>query len=286
MIASVEGLAREIEGLWQIDAVEIVDQRVSYPTRAVLHLRSSAGDLAAKVFADGGGALPSGLENLLGARGAGFVHAPQVAPSRSGRYAEMTSAGAVVLMEHLPVVLNGHDTPQTWADLGSAVGTLNRIAGDRPFAIPIPTALRDQVVRADGTAFGPGVRRLVERLETLAALPTGGVIHGEANPSNAGRRATGELVLLDWDHAGTAPSAVEYGYPLVTCHISESLHVDEVAIETFCHAYRGAGGVVDPSLAFDAALFHALRYMWFASTEARWERIEFALRIESDLTRT
>ena len=44
------------------------------------------------------------------------------------------------------------------------------------------------------------------------------------------------------------------------------------------------GGVVDRSKVIDAALFDALRYMWFANTAARWERIRFALDVESDLT--
>lgn len=228
VISDVEGLAREIEGLWEMDAVAVIEERVSYRTRSVLHLTSNAGDFAAKVFAAGGVEVRSGFETLLGARRSGFVHAPQVVPSRAGRYVEMTSAGAVVLMEYLPVVLVGDSTPETWADLGFAVGTLNRISGDRPFAIPPAAALRDQVIRADGTAFAPGVRRLVQRLERLAVLPSSGVIHGEANPWNAGRRGTGELVLLDWDQAGMAASAFEYGYPLLNLSSMKERSVSRV----------------------------------------------------------
>lgn len=91
-------------------------------------------------------------------------------------------------------------------------------------------------------------------------------------------------MLLDWDQSGVGPPALEYGYPLVTCHISESLHIDEVAPSSFYGAYRAAGGTVDASLTIDAALFHALRYMWFADTPVRWEPTQFALRVESHLT--
>lgn len=40
---------------------------------------------------------------------------------------------------------------------------------------------------------------------------------------------------------------------------------------------------IDPALLFDAALFHALRYMWFSDTESRWSRILYALDHEPDL---
>lgn len=84
--------------------------------------------------------------------------------------------------------------------------------------------------------------------------------------------------------ASSGPVTQEQRCAPASHHVSESLDVNEAAIETFCRAYRAAGGFIDPSLGFDAALFHALRYMWFDNTEARWERIDFALRRESDLT--
>lgn len=278
-------MAGDVGELWGLAGVEVVDERVSFPTRGVIRLTSDRGDYAAKVFADLScdDVLP-GVETLLAARHAGFVHAPEVLAARSGRYVETTAAGAVVVMEFLPVVLNEIDTAATWADLGAALGGLNSLAGTHAFRVPIAAALREQVTRADGTAFEVGVRRLVERLAYLSKVPATGIIHGEANPSNAGRRADGQLVLLDWDQAGTAASAFEYGYPLITCHVSESLHIDEVAIDAFHSAYRAEGGSIDPSLAIDTALFHALRYMWFANTEARWQRIEHVQKIESDLS--
>lgn len=283
-MVDVETLAAEIERRWDLTAVEIVDARVSYPTRGVFHLTSDRGEFAAKVFADlSADDVSASVRTLLEVTRSGYAHAPNLVSATSGHYVEMTGVGAVLLMEFLPVILNKTDTVATWEDLGSALGILNTLDGRRPFAIPVEAALREQVDRTNGTAFESGVGRLVERLTTLTSARVDGVIHGEANPSNAGRRATGELVLLDWDQAGTATTALEYGYPLITCHVSESRHVDEEAITAFYGAYQSTGSHVDRSLAIDAALFHALRYMWFANTEARWERIEFVLGIERDL---
>lgn len=276
-------LERQIESGWVLSGVTIVDERASYPTRKVLRLCSDQGDFAAKLFKDlTRHDVLSSIETLLDVRQQGFAHAPDVLAARSGSLAQMTTVGPMVIMEYLPTPLDDSDA-SSWGDLGSALAELNALTGDRSFAIPVGTALRDQITRAEGTPFEAGVRRLVERLDHLGSIPSTGVVHGEANPSNAARRATGELVLLDWDQAGTGMRALDYGYPLVTCHISEDLQADEAAIHAFYESYRAQGGSIDVSMAIDAALFHALRYMWFADTEARWERIEFALRAESDL---
>lgn len=279
-----EGLTRQIEAGWGLSAVEVVEELVSYPTRKVLHLSTEHCDYAAKVFeplalVD----VRSGIETLLDVRRGGFAHAPELLATTSGSFIGTTTAGPMVIMEYLPTPLDESDRASTWTDLGSALARLNALTGNRPFAIPIGLALREQITRAEGTPFEAGVRQLAKRLAHLGSVSGTCVIHGEANPSNAARRATGELVLLDWDQAGAAANALDYGYPLVTCHISEALDVDENAVESFYDAYRASGGVVDVAMAFDAALFHALRYMWFANTEERWERIEFAVRTESDL---
>ena len=77
-------------------------------------------------------------------------------------------------------------------------------------AIPIAVALRHQVERAVGTTNEAAVRALVARLGPLADLPATGIVHGEANPTNARRRADGRIVLLDWDEAGCGPLALEH----------------------------------------------------------------------------
>jgi hypothetical protein len=111
-----------------------------------------------------------------------------------------------------------------------------------------------------------------------------GLIHGELNESNIGRRRDGTVVFLDWDQAGTSATALEYGYPLITTFIAEEdLAFDEATAAGFYAGYAEAGGVIEPSRLFDAALFHALRYMWFGDVTQRWERIAYAVRNEAAL---
>ncbi len=111
-----------------------------------------------------------------------------------------------------------------------------------------------------------------------------GLIHGEINEANARRRADGEVVLLDWDQAGIGPVALEYGYPLIAAFVSEDLVIDHDSARGFYRGYTGVGGHIDCDRLFDAALFHALRYMWFGEDARRWERILFALSHEHLLT--
>ena len=111
-----------------------------------------------------------------------------------------------------------------------------------------------------------------------------GLIHGEINVANAGRRANGEVALLDWDQAGVGPLALEYGYPLIAAFVSEDLVVDHGSAGSFYAGYTDAGGQIDHDRLFDAALFHALRYMWFGDVDRRWERILHAVEHEDLLT--
>lgn len=279
-----ERFAAEIEDGWGLSGVRLLSQRVSYPTRVVHRLASDQGDFVAKVYDRLESAeVVASLEVLLAVRDDGFRHAPAVRLTRAHQAVIATSIGPTVLMEHIPVDLSGSPDPGTWADIGAAIASLNDLSCRRTFSIPIGAALRDRLTRPPAGEYAVGIAPLVARLEHLASLPPEGVVHGEANPSNSARRDSGELALLDWDQAGMAPRALDYGYPLITCFISESLEVDDRSIQSFYGSYRAHGSRVDAGLAIDFALFHALRYMWFANTPQRWERIQFALRNESDL---
>ena len=108
--------------------------------------------------------------------------------------------------------------------------------------------------------------------------------HGEINEANARRREDGTVVLIDWDQAGRAPAALEYGYPLITVFVSEDEHTfDDRSARAFLGGYVEAGGVIDARQMFNAALFHALRYMWWGATERRWARILDAVDREAEL---
>ena len=91
-------------------------------------------------------------------------------------------------------------------------------------------------------------------------------------------------MLVDWDQAGTAAPAIEYGYPLISVFLAESdLVFDDRSASAFYDGYACSGGVVEPRALFDAALFHALRYMWWGDTEQRWRRIMHAVTHEAEL---
>jgi hypothetical protein len=87
----------------------------------------------------------------------------------------------------------------------------------------------------------------------LADVAEMGLIHGEINGANAGRRSNGEVALLDFvvDHGGA---------------------------RAFYAGYTDAGGQIDHDRLFDAALLHALRYMWFGDVHRRWEQILHAVK--------
>jgi hypothetical protein len=77
---------------------------------------------------------------------------------------------------------------------------------------------------------------------------------------------------------------LEAGWPLILGFISVEDHaVDEDSAAAFYHAYKGTGATIDPGLAFDAGLFHALRHVWWGTIGQRWHRILFALENEASI---
>lgn len=268
--------------LWPLTGVVVAGAVSSYPTRQVLRIRADQGDFVVKI--DNAPRPAPALEERLSVldhlAGRRFRHAPGLLRTAAGEAAHWSSARSITVLELVP-----HPVETTgWRHLGAAAARLNRIPGwPVPFAVPVDRALGEIAGRAAGTAFERGVRSLLGRVERLVDGGRSGLIHGEINLANAGRRSNGEIVLLDWDEAGTGSLALEYGYPLITSFVTESLVVDEEGARNFYGGYRGEGGHVDGHLVFTAALFHALRSVWFGDLERRWARIQYALEHEDRL---
>jgi Ser/Thr protein kinase RdoA (MazF antagonist) len=112
-----------------------------------------------------------------------------------------------------------------------------------------------------------------------------GLVHGEINLTNAMRRQSGELVLVDWDEAGTGAPVMEAGYPLIVVFLTEDLHFQRELASAFYGGYYGdrSPSAAEKDLLFPAALLHALRYMRFANQEKRWRRVCYAVEHKEKL---
>jgi hypothetical protein len=215
----------------------------------------------------------------------GYLHAPRLLRTRAGATVHQRGDTSITLLEFVPSLSEEpSDVVAMWGDLASAAAVLNALHDfDVEFAIPVRQAIAEVAEHASSAEFGSTLMGLVPRAASVTGSPRG-LIHGEINPSNARRRADGTVVLVDWDDAGIGPTALEVGYPLITSFIAVDTHrVDADSARAWFHGYCAAGGRVDPPQVFNAALFHALRYMWFADVEARWERILYAVKNEAEL---
>lgn len=137
----------------------------------------------------------------------GYGHAPSVLLTRRGQRVARTVDGLTVILEFVPQTLDEN----SWAALGHAAAKLNALQDFAiPFAIPIVDAISDLAVQAAGHSFEAQFSRLLDRVFPLAGDSRHGIIHGEINLANARRTNDGTVVLLDWDQAGTAPTALEW----------------------------------------------------------------------------
>lgn len=278
----------DLAAIWPLTGVSIGEALPSYATRPVLRVHADQGEFVAKVDCaprpNVAGADQLHVLEYLADRG--FAHAPALLRTRSGQHVGRLGEYAIGVIEFIPrAVHEDGSTSETWSLLGQAAARLNAFADyPMPFAIPISVALQQLATRVRGLPFKDRFLELLARAGELERQRSDALVHGEINTANARRRDDGSVVLIDWDQAGCAPAAMEYGYPLITVFLSEGEHAfDDRSARSFIRGYVEAGGVVDATQMFSAALFHALRYMWWGSTERRWARILDAASREAEL---
>jgi hypothetical protein len=278
--------AAELEAGWPLAGVSVAGTMQAYRDRAVLKVHADQGTFAAKVAVDPRPPWHDDLYVLDYLAGRRFSHAPRLLHTRDGHRVARSGDRVACVMDWVPRTAGqGYAPAGTWALLGEAAGRLN--AHDdfpAPFAIAVPGALDELAAQVEGRPFEREYLTLLERVRHLGQLAPRALIHGEINPANARQADDGTIILVDWEEAGSAHPALEYGYPLVHAFVSAEDHTfDEDSATAFYRAYTSTGATIDAGLAFDAGLFHALRLMWWGTTGQRWDRILFALKNEADI---
>ena len=197
----------------------------SFPTRRVVRIDSDQGSFVAKIDDAPGPA--ENDETLLRVlsflNGRQFPHAPLLLRTRTDTSVARIGDSTIAVMEFIPlaVVESEELRASGWKDLGRASAQLNGYTDyPQPFAIPVDRALRELAERAKGQPFEQPFMEALTRAAALTEAKQTSLIHGEINEANARRRADGSVVFVDWDQAGTGPTALEYGYPLITTFIS------------------------------------------------------------------
>jgi aminoglycoside phosphotransferase (APT) family kinase protein len=178
------------------------------------------------------------------------------------------------------------NTVETWHSLGQAARRLNAIADfPVPYGIATQEAIRELREDAASHTYKEQYLHFIDLLLPVLEFPLQGLIHGEINLSNALRRENGEVVIIDWDEAGTGRIVLDAGYPLITTFLSEDLDFSPELGAAYYKGYYGQNWPVagEIEMVFCAALLHALRYMRFWNQQKRWERICYAVAHKDEL---
>jgi Ser/Thr protein kinase RdoA (MazF antagonist) len=266
---------------WPLTGISLGETMQTYPTRRVVRIDAAQGAFVAKIDDQ-----PPAVEDAsqaysildwLAARS--FPHVPVLLKTREGRPLVHTGRMSIAVMEYL-----GGPKPDascaTWAELGDIARALNAIV-DYPirYAVDTQGAIAELTEQANTHPHKAQFRGFISLLSPLLHAPRHGLIHGEINLANAARRQDGTMALLDWDEAGTGPTVLEAGYPLIVVFLTEELQFRrELATAFYQQYYAGCAPSDDEKeLLFRAALLHALRYMQFANQQKRWERVCYAV---------
>lgn len=268
----------------------LLDHKGYFDVRQTLLVDCQEGRFAVKVFQVTGHPLQDQRQRdvFQYLQSVHYPHIPRLLETRSGQPAAAGPGWWMQVMEYIPVGLQGQASPDDWRKLGAAAGRLNQFQ-DYPEAYPIPVdgAVKEIAAWAQGRPFERPLLDLLARLDSLQSASEMGLIHGEINPMNAARRDNGEMVILDWDEAGTGRLVLELGYPLITNFVTVRSH--SLLVEEGCAFYAGYRSehpsLPDQEMIFAAALYHAIRYMQFADAEGRWARILWAVDHQDQLMR-
>jgi Ser/Thr protein kinase RdoA (MazF antagonist) len=78
---------------------------------------------------------------------------------------------------------------------------------------------------------------------------------------------------------------LDAGYPLIQTYLGEDLAFDAAGARAFYQGYTDGQGFTDDEwdLVFAAAVLHALRYLPWGDTAARWKRLLHAVETKADL---
>ena len=272
---------------WGLTDVTVVERLQTYPTRFVERIVSGQGSFAVKVD-DAPGPLVEGSEQVQSAVASELPrHVPAIVPDLSGALYVVDRRRRVTVYEDID---GGRPAPgaQTWTALGTLLARMHALPTvPRPFGISVQAAANELARQADDYPFGEDFRSLTHRVRRIRDHPAA-TVHGEVNLSNVRQRPNGELVLLDWDSAGTGPIAIDLGYPLICVFHDEDLtwHPDHAGAFYGAYAEHSTTPMPSPEQIFDAALMHAMRYLRFANTRKRWARIGHAISQEESLIET
>lgn len=275
---------------WPLTSVSVAPLQIGRFQRGVFSVEAKEGVFAAKVNdlppPVGPAAAELDVFPFLAARR--FEHAPELLSTIAGAPLVHTGARSVVVMEMVPGRFDPDAAPPVaiWTELGRVMARLNAFtdyqhAWGKSFIEKVPDELRQKV---RGHPIEAEFVPLLDRVVVLRESTRQSLVHAEVNLANSGHRADGTVVLLDWDGVGTGPTALDYGYPLLTQFVDQfdrTFHRD--AAEAFYGAYADTGGVVDAEEAFLAGLFQAMFMMWFFNVEGRWARIQWAVQHEDEL---
>lgn len=270
---------------WPLSSVSVGEAFSTYPTRKSFTVHAREGSFVAKVDLSPRRA-PETLQVFEYLADRGFEHVPALLRTRDGALSVDLDGRRICMMEFVPEPIAVDDPERTWGDLGLVAARLNGHTDyPLPHAIPVGAAIQEMDRWVDGRPYEREYRELLDRVADVDDAEATGLVHGEIHTANARRRDDGTVVLLDWDEAGSGPTVIEYGYPLIGVFVDEqTLTFDEAGATAFYRGYREGGGEMDRSRLFAAALFHALRYTRFGDSDRRWRRIRYAVEQEGALT--
>lgn len=276
-------LAEFVSRQWGLTGIAEVDEHSTYRSRRVVRIATDQGRFAVKVDT-APDAFLAGAEQVHAAMARAVPrHVPALRADKAGALVQHLAGQRVTVMEDI----DGDPPPstkQTWSELGSILARLHSSPlVEREFVIPVDQAITELQRHAKRYPFAQEFAAAVSRIDEIPAAPAA-VIHGEVNLANVRKRSCGDLVLLDWDMAGTGPISLDLGYPL----LSVFLDIDQTwwheNAAAFYSTYRRIANYYPPvEHVYSAGLLHAMRHIRWGDTVQWWARIQRAMRNRSEI---
>ncbi|MCD4652625.1 phosphotransferase [bacterium] len=175
--------------------------------------------------------------------------------------------------------------PENYNTLGKLTALLHQITPPNVLITPDSKIQRQILQKKSLTLPDPTwYLNLLAGIPSFDELPKC-LIHGDIGPHNTLINKNKQLIIIDWDNSGYSTRIFDLAFPLIWMFVGKNCDLREENAKAFYKSYLQINPIQseERESIFSAALFFALKYIFYRDMQINIRRIKTALLHRSTL---